>query len=85
MTKLAIEWTAAKLAMLKAQRDEAFAARERGFEYVEKAADTRWSPVIGKHPMTVEAADELIEYLEGVFESTPTPPAQENREGEEGQ
>jgi hypothetical protein len=85
MAKQHIAWTAAKLAMLKAQRDEAVAARQPSFEYVERAEDKPWSPLLGKHPMTVEAADEMIEYLEGVFEANPTPPAQENREGEEGQ
>lgn len=85
MAKQHIAWSAAKLAMLKTQRDEAVAERQTSFIYVEKDDDKPWSPVLGRHPMTVEAANENITYLEGVFEANPTPPAQENREGEEGQ
>lgn len=85
MAKLHIAWTAVKLAMLKEQRDAAVAEGKDEFEYVEKEADTTWSPVLARHPMLVSYAKYLIEYLDGVFEANPTPPARENREGEEGQ
>ena len=85
MSRLHIAWTAAKLAMLKAQCEAAVAERKDQFEYIEKEEDSRWSPVMGRHPMLVSYAKYLIEYLDSVFESTPTPPAQENREGEDGQ
>lgn len=83
--KLAIVWTRAKVAMLRAQYDEACKARQPTFEYVEKEEDKPWSPVLAKHTLDVRYAHYLLEYLEGEFARTPTPRAPENREGEEGQ
>lgn len=81
MTRKTIDWSAEKLADFELQYSKAKTESTNPFFYEEKQGRR----VVARHEMDQGYARYLIEYLRDQFAANPTPPAQPNREGVEGQ